>query len=264
MKFKVKKGSHGSFVIITFVVVAILGIVTIILGPPPSGTLLYKDTKTSMSISREFYRLKFNKETKQPFWVLQFPRQEAFNRVLNEPLKNYYQDLDIPKKDQANEADYKGSHWVMSNFLFPLPKLAEERDQDQYLFSVTSPQDPEFHQGYWKKLRGRVKRLAMKNSGDRVGVLSGPLFLLENTNTHSNKRVFGDNRIPVPTHFFQVIAPTSDPRDMEAYIVPNEKINEQTPLRCFKVSLKEFEKKTKIKGVKSITNNLEVVGPGLP
>ncbi len=106
-------------------------------------------------------------------------------------------------------------------------------------------------------MRGRVKTLASEKKGvlnDYVVVLSGPLFISDGKNV--NKGFLGGGRIPVPTHFFQVIASTTNPKDMEAYIVPNEQIEETRPLDDFKVTISEFEHKTGIKGSKVIAQYL--------
>ena len=75
--------------------------------------------------------------------------------------------------------------------------------------------------------------------------------------------VIGPSDIPVPTHFFQVVAPSPNKENTEVYIVPNRKIAEDTPLSSFRLSLKEFEKKTGIVGVESVANPLykPIVGP---
>jgi endonuclease G len=54
-------------------------------------------------------------------------------------------------------------------------------------------------------------------------------------------QVIGANSVAVPTHFFKVIvAETSDQKlDMEAYVMPNQVIDDSTPLTVFQVSRKE-------------------------
>ena len=49
--------------------------------------------------------------------------------------------------------------------------------------------------------------------------------------------VIGASSVAVPTHFFKVIvAETADQKyDMEAYVMPNEVINDSTPLNVFQV-----------------------------
>jgi DNA/RNA endonuclease G, NUC1 len=49
--------------------------------------------------------------------------------------------------------------------------------------------------------------------------------------------VIGANSVAVPTHFFKVIvAETADQKlDMEAYVMPNQVIDNSTPLSVFQV-----------------------------
>lgn len=259
VKFRGKARAEH-ILVLGIVLIVIIAILVLMLGPSRPDSLTCKDAKTSIMINRPLYSLCYNKETKQPFWILQFPDAGCFEITPNESPNNYYQDLDIPKGEQASELDYKKSHWVMSTFLFPFTKqdkeLSGDNGHDLYLFSVTSPQDPEFHNGYWGKLRNRVKTLAERRKlslPNKVAVLSGPLFLSE------NETIFGVNHIPVPTHFFQVIAPTANIDDIEIYIVPNKKIDEKISLNDFKVTIKEFEKKSGIKKADSIAADLEAV-----
>ena len=209
-------------------------------GCSQSDSQLSKDTpRTEILITREFYQLSFNTQTKQPNWVLQKVSKEAFSTQIKEDMDNYYHDLEIPKDVQASSSDYLGSKFVMASLLFPFTKtdVSAEEFRHQYFFSVTCPQNSEFHQGYWKKLRKRVKEVSA-DWNRNVLVLSGPLFLPDKKQARYS--VIGSNQVPVPTHFFQIIFPTMDLDKAEAYIVPNQKIDVDLPLESFGVSLNEF------------------------
>ncbi len=173
-------------------------------------------------------------------------------------VSDYYQDLSIPTTDQASHEDYKNSEWAVGNYLFPFSKYeAAESDKtdspnDDYLFSLTSPQDKNFHNGFWKLLRKRPEVLAQQKSGvfsyHGVVILSRPLFLNISTS------FLEPGHIPVPSHFFQAIAPSSEVKDIEVYIVPNIDISSDTPLNEFRVTLEEFETKSGIKGIEALGN----------
>jgi len=216
--------------------------------------------KNSIFIERGSYRFCFDKEKKQPSWVMQFVEKGAFREKQREYFSSYSPDPDIPKEDQATQSDYEGSSFVISTFLFPVSQVfnGEEEHHSQYFFSVTSPQNQDFHHGYWIKLRDRVKALASVQDRDKVVVLSGPLFFSE------KRTVVEPGEVPAPSHFFQLIAPTPNSEEIEAYIVPNEKINENTPLSEFEVSMKEFERQTGIKSAEKIAIYLFYPMPGVP
>jgi endonuclease G len=50
-------------------------------------------------------------------------------------------------------------------------------------------------------------------------------------------QVIGTNSVAVPTHFFKVIVAETDEQklDMEAYVMPNQVIDDNTPLSVFQV-----------------------------
>ena len=50
--------------------------------------------------------------------------------------------------------------------------------------------------------------------------------------------MIGSNNVAVPTHFFKVVV-TDDPKhglEMSAFVLPNQKIPDETPLESFMVS----------------------------
>lgn len=155
-------------------------------------------------------------------------------------MEDYYQDLEIPKDVQASSEDYKDSGFVMAPLLFPLSKgwASPQELRYQYFFSVTCPQYPKFHQGYWKILRSRVKEVA-QGAWKSVLVFTGPLFLSEDMKV--TYPVIGPGKISVPTHFFLAIFPSEKLSDAEVYIVPTQNIDTKRALESFKVSAAEFQ-----------------------
>ena len=57
-------------------------------------------------------------------------------------------------------------------------------------------------------------------------------------------QVIGTNNVAVPTHFFKVVVMESDKKDlfMESYVMPNEPINDSTPLSVFQVPPETIER----------------------
>lgn len=235
-----------------FLMAAISAIVIFayIKGPKPPLEQSCFSRKGSVLIKRDYYNLCFNKETKQPNFVLQNVYDKQSDKYQKEPIADYYQDYDVPKGSQASEEDYEGSNWAIGNYIFSLSESETSWDGSQdnpgggLLFSVTSPQNAAFHKGFWKKLRQHVFNLT-KNQQEVV-VLSGPLFLDDSSS------YLEPGHIPVPSHFFQATCPSSNVKNIEVYIVPNKGIDITTPLDSFKVSTKEFEKKSGIKGVETL------------
>jgi len=49
-------------------------------------------------------------------------------------------------------------------------------------------------------------------------------------------QVIGSNNVAVPTHFFKVVVGESSGQlDLEAYVMPNEAIPDETPIEKFQV-----------------------------
>lgn len=220
-----------------------------------SGPPACKD-KNDISIRRDLYLLCFNKENKQPSWVFQMVGIDSFKDLLSDSPSEYYQDIAIPKNDQASEQDYNDTHWAIGNYLFPFGEESIKQlyinPNEQYLFSVTSPQDRKLNEGYWKKLRDRVKQLVDSKEGtfySSVGVFSGPLFLYDK---NMKKEFLAASNLPVPTHFFQIIIPHPSGEDMEIYIIPNQYIDQNLSLKNFQVSMEKLETISGIKGLKNV------------
>ena len=77
-----------------------------------------------------------------------------------------------------------------------------------------------------------------------VYVCTGPLYLPKvdpaDGKSYVRFQVIGQNNVAVPTHFFKVIVgETESSRDleMEAYVMPNEKIPDHVPIHTFQVLL---------------------------
>lgn len=54
--------------------------------------------------------------------------------------------------------------------------------------------------------------------------------------------VIGANNVAVPTHFFKIlVGETSDGKfEMEAYVLPNQVIDDKTPLNVFQVKINKY------------------------
>lgn len=251
-------GPVGFFIVIALIV---LGILSSNNGSKPPLEQSCNSRKNSTLIHRSYYYLCFNKETKQPNWVLQRLQNKEFDLSHTSPITDYYQDYDIPSSFQASASDYENSTLDIGNYLFPLKSrtsssLGDSNPANGLLFSVTSPQDAGFHKGYWEKLRKYVAAAATNSESDGfVAVMSGPLFLEKSSD------YLEPGHIPVPSHFFQVVTRSMNVEDIEAYIVPNSNVSVDTPLSKFKVPIKELEEKSGINGIETIGSVLPSDGP---
>jgi endonuclease G len=80
-----------------------------------------------------------------------------------------------------------------------------------------------------------------------VYVCTGPLYLPRkeaNGKLYVKYEVIGSSNVAVPTHFFKVVVcETGDGKlEMEAYVMPNEVISDETPLESFRVPPESVER----------------------
>lgn len=95
-----------------------------------------------------------------------------------------------------------------------------------------------FNRDAWNNLEKYVRKMT-KNYAN-VYVCTGPLYLPKKEADGKNYvkyQVIGVNQVAVPTHFYKiVVAETGDKNfEMEAYVMPNQKIPDNTPLQVFQV-----------------------------
>ncbi|KAJ7333179.1 hypothetical protein OS493_018355 [Desmophyllum pertusum] len=78
-------------------------------------------------------------------------------------------------------------------------------------------------------------------------LLSTLLFFLRleaDNQLYVSYKLIGKNRIAVPTHYFKVILgeTKNNQLEMQSYILPNQAINEKTPLHMFQVPVETIER----------------------
>ena len=96
-----------------------------------------------------------------------------------------------------------------------------------------------FNRDKWEHLERYVRSTTKiyKN----VYVCTGPLYLPkidpENGKNYVKYQVIGNNHVAVPTHFFKILVGELDTHhlEMEAYVLPNEPINDNVSIASFQV-----------------------------
>lgn len=185
----------------------------------------------------------------------------------------FHEDETIHDYFRATLSDYRNSGYDRGHLAATGNHRHYQRDLDEtFVLSNITPQNAFFNQGIWHSLEKHALDLA-KEYGS-VYVCSGPLylprvitaeeekvFLEEEQEDHRNNRsqipdeykhtkkyvlyeVIGDNNVAVPTHFFKVILceVKEDLYDMEAYIIPNERVDPNLTLEHFMVPKNAIER----------------------
>jgi len=104
-----------------------------------------------------------------------------------------------------------------------------------------------FNRDKWEHLERYTRGLTKVYRN--VYVCTGPLYLPkadpEDGKSYIKYQVIGKNNVAVPTHFFKVIVGEmegSGDLEMEAYVLPNEKIPDHVPIQTFQVPPDSIER----------------------
>jgi len=189
----------------------------------------------------------FDGRTKNPAWVMQImspgDARESMSNV------KFTEGSAVPSIMRSTLSDYKDSGYDIAHLL-------NASDQGtfstEFSLSTASPQLPQFNRVYWTKVDNYVRELVKKLDVNRVLVVTGPLFLPhaeKDGKRYVSYQVIGEGNVAVPTHFFKVIYyPVENPDlsgftvSSEAYVVPNQDLDESVPLDSFRTSLENLEK----------------------
>lgn len=195
----------------------------------------------------------YNRATRNPYWVLEHITKESINRAEGVDRKKsvFKEDELIPAKFRARLRDYfrsgydRGHQAPAAN-----AKFSQTAMDETFLLTNMSPQVGEgFNRDYWAHVEDFARRLTGKF--DNVRIMTGPLFLPkqgEDGKFRVTYEVIGSPpNIAVPTHFFKLIVGEnngSDKLSVGAFVLPNDKIDNNEPLTKFQVPVEALERST--------------------
>lgn len=95
-----------------------------------------------------------------------------------------------------------------------------------------------FNRDSWNRLEKHVRKLTKQYPN--VYVCTGPLYLPKKENdgkSYVKYQVIGQNSVAVPTHFYKIVVgeTPNGALEMESYVMPNQAIDDNTPLAVFQV-----------------------------
>lgn len=147
--------------------------------------------------------------------------------------------------NRSLNSDYKGSGYDRGHLAAAGNHRSHQIHVDQtfYLTNMAPQVGVGFNRDSWNRLESHVRKLVRKNKN--VYVCTGPLYLPRKEadgKTYVKYEVIGANSVAVPTHFYKiVVCETPDNQlEMESYVMPNQKIDDGTPLKAFQVRLQFF------------------------
>lgn len=155
-------------------------------------------------------------------------------------------DEDIHPYFRSDNSDYFRSGYDRGHLAAAANhKLEQVHCNETFKLCNISPQvGVGFNRDAWNNLEIHVRKLT--NSYTHVYCYTGSLFLpkRENGKMYVKYEVIGSNNVSVPTHFYKImLLERHDGKyDVEAYVLPNENIDNSVHLESFYVQPETIEK----------------------
>jgi endonuclease G len=195
------------------------------------------------------YILSYDRKTRIAHWVFEHltPDHVKHNDAVDRAKSDFKPDESIHPFFRSDNSDYKKSGYDRGHLAAAGNHKRHQRHVDQTFFlSNMAPQVGRgFNRDSWNRLESHVRKLTKVYPN--VYVCTGPLFLPQKSSDgkmYVKYEVIGGNHVAVPTHFFKIlIGETSDGKlEMESYCMPNEVIDDATPLTVFQVPPESIER----------------------
>lgn len=197
-------------------------------------------------IVRSGYCLSYDGKNKNPEWVYECLTEKNVYGDAKRENCQFKEDEDLPDFLRTTIFDYKLSGFDRGH-LAPAAnhKYDDTAMADTFFLSNVCPQDPSLNRGIWSRLEKHARSLTKTN--EKVHVISGPLYLPnleENGKRYVKYEVIGLNNVAVPTHFYKIIILENEKvKDIEAYIIPNDKCNkDKNELSDFSTTIENIQK----------------------
>ncbi|KAF9915525.1 nuclease [Lobosporangium transversale] len=205
--------------------------------------------------SREAYVASYNRQFRHPNWVAE--HLTAASLVAGDGVvrgNNFMEDTLIPDLYKAHLADYFRSGYDRGHMVPAADCKRNQNAMDEtfYLSNIAPQVGNGFNRDYWAHFENFCRNLTKKYSD--VYVITGPLYLPQQDPTNGKffvkYEVIGNPpNIAVPTHFYKVILTDKGNGDMTigAFVLPNDKIQNEVPLTAFQVPVEAVEKASGLK-----------------
>lgn len=199
--------------------------------------------RADLVLNRLGYVLGYDLERKMARWVAYSigPTEQDVPRT-----QKFIVDPAIAVGKQAGVSDYRGSDYDRGHLISPADLFFKGpvTVQEAFYMSTVTPQTPWLNRRLWSDVEVRVQA-AVQSRQQPTFVIAGPLFIKPHDNPGFEFKTIGDGRIPVPTHFFRIMAMTTADEGVDTFglIVPNA--NHGTmELGQYLESVREIEKKS--------------------
>ncbi|XP_026728286.1 endonuclease G, mitochondrial [Trichoplusia ni] len=199
--------------------------------------------------SYDDFVLSYDRRNRVPNWVFEHITKDhiAKNDQVDRSKCDFKPDESIHPFFRSQNSDYKGSGFDRGHMAAAgNHRLAQKHVEQTFFLTNMAPQVGEgFNRHAWNTLEKHVRKLTKVYNN--VYCCTGPLYLPRRESdgkSYVRYQVIGANTVAVPTHFYKVVvceAPDGT-LDMEAYVMPNQKIPDETPVSSFMVPPETVER----------------------
>lgn len=195
----------------------------------------------------------YNRQTRNPYWVLEHITKESIklNPGVDRKKSIFKEDQQIPPKFRALLRDYFRSGYDRGHQAPAADaKFSQQAMDETFDLTNISPQVGDgFNRDYWAHFEDFTRRLT--NKYDSVRIITGPLYLPKKFPDGKFRVVYevigNPPNVAVPTHFFKLVVGENDHNatkeaSVAAFVLPNDKIDNDTKLTDFQVPVDALEK----------------------
>lgn len=195
------------------------------------------------------YVLSYDRRNRVAHWVFEHLTAEnaRYNEAVDRGKCEFVEDDSVNPLFRSQNSDYKYSGFDRGHLAAAgNHKHSQRHIEETFRLSNMAPQVGKgFNRDSWNRLERYVRKLTKTHIN--VYVCTGPLYLPKKEadgKTYVKYQVIGANNVAVPTHFYKVIvAETADRQlEMEAFVMPNQVIDDETPLQVFQVPPESVER----------------------
>lgn len=189
------------------------------------------------------YVLSYDRRNRVAHWVFEHLTAEGVKSSagVDRSKCDFKPDESIHPFFRSQNSDYKGSGFDRGHLAAAGNHKSHQEHcvQTFYLTNMAPQVGSGFNRDSWNRLEKYVRKLTKTYTN--VYVCTGPLYLPKKEadgKAYVKYQVIGNNSVAVPTHFYKVVVcetPTGQ-LELESYLMPNQVIDDQTPLNVFQVS----------------------------
>jgi len=192
--------------------------------------------------SQNDFILSYDRRNRVAHWVFEHLTPESTKRAENvdRTKSEFVEDISIHPFFRSSNKDYKYSGFDRGHMAAAGNHMTDQRFMDEtFLLSNMAPQVGKgFNRDKWEHLERYVRKLTKLYRN--VYCCTGPLYLPHmepDGKMYVKYQVIGQNNVAVPTHFFKIVVMENESRDLEldAFVLPNQQIPDDTPLDNFRV-----------------------------